>query len=156
MQCIRSPPVAEVAFWGSCSGFCRKESQEVTENSLMYLRCKRGIDLMKLSLGKTKTSSCTYSEHQNAIAALRRKKVWLFSPQENCFQGQKLLHVASEERRSSIWSWPLSVLEGLCETFQLEEVWAWNQMMVWGHLSLISQSWFMGQCETEKRHWHFW
>lgn len=156
MQCIRSPPAPEVAFWGSCSGFCRTESQEMAENFLVFLRCKRGIDLMKPSLGKTKTTSCTYSDQQNTTAALRRKRVWLFSPKKIVFKGKKLLHIASKERRSSIWSSPLSVLEGVRETFQLEKVWAWNQMVVWGHLSLTSQRWFMGQCEMEKRHWHFW
>lgn len=120
VQCIRSPPAPEAAFWGSCSGFCRLEIQEVTESFLVHLRWEHGFDLTKPCLSKTKTTSCTYFEQQNTTAALRMKKVFVFFfPWENYFQGQKLLHIASKERRSSIWSWPLSVLEGVCETFQL-------------------------------------
>lgn len=145
MQCIRSPPAPEAAFWGRCSGFCRTEIQEVTESFLMHLRQEHGFDLTKPYLSKTKaTSSHTLFEQQNTTVALRRKTVlffftFFFSSEKIIFKGKKLLHIVSEERRSSIWSWPSSFLEGVCETFQLEKVWAWNQKMVWGHLSLLSQ-----------------
>lgn len=61
VQCIRSPPAPEAAFWGSCCGFCRTEIQEVTESFLMHLRWEHGFDLTKPRLSKTKTTSCTYS-----------------------------------------------------------------------------------------------
>ena len=89
MQCIRSPPAPEAAFWGSCGGFCRREIQEVTESFLVHLRWEHGFDLTKPRLSKTKTTSCMYSEQQNTTAALRRKKVLFFFSWENYFQGQK-------------------------------------------------------------------
>lgn len=95
MQCIRSPPAPEAAFWGRCSGFCRTEIQEVTESFLMHLRQEHGFDLTKPYLSKTKaTSSHTLFEQQNTTVALRRKTVlfffyFFFLLWENYFQGQK-------------------------------------------------------------------
>lgn len=150
VQCTKSCSAVEATLWGSCSGFCRAEVQMVTEIFLVRLRWKHGFDLTKPCLSKTKTTSCTYSDQvaKYHSSSKEGKSLALFSPPKKIiYKGKKLLHIVSEERRSSIWSWPLSVREGVCETFQLQNVWAWNQMVVWGRLSLLSQSCFMGQCE---------
>lgn len=93
----------------------------------------------------------------NTTAALKRKQVLgPFFPWENYFQGQKAsaYHLWGEETQHlelafvsswrSLWN------------FQLENVSAWNPAVVWGLLSLISQSCVTGQCEMENRPWHFW
>jgi len=157
---IRSPPVPQAALWGSCSCFCRAEVRDVT-----VLFCTWGGNAVltlqsHISAKSRPLLAHTLFEQQNTTAALRRKKAGFFfyfvSLEKIIFEGKKLLHIACEERKCSIWNWPLSVVGGVHDAFRFQKVKAWNRTWVWGHLSSLSLSCFTGLRKMENCHWRFW
>lgn len=125
VQWIRRPPVPRAALWGSCSCVYRAEIQDVT--ALLCTWDGNAVLTLQSHISEKPRSILvrTWLEQQNTTLALRKKKLlffFLLSLEKTVFEGKKLLHIACEERKYSIWNWPLSVVGGARDAFQLKKV----------------------------------